>query len=73
MTKLNQCSQHLNLEGERYSLHNGYKERQLDTEVILISLGKIAAPMELIRTCLVYFVSADFVLNNQSKESNRLE
>lgn len=39
-------------------------------EVILISLGRIVTPMELIRTCLVSFVSADSVLNNQSKEYN---
>lgn len=73
MTSWNQCSQCPNPEGTRYSLHNGYNERQPDTEVILISLGKIVAPMELIRMCLVYFVSADSVLNNQSKESNWLQ
>jgi len=70
MTRWDQCSQCLNPEGTRYLLHHGYNETQQDTEVILISLGKIIASMELIRTCLVYFVSADSVLNNQSKESN---
>lgn len=51
-------------------MHNGYNERQPDTEVILIFVGKIIVPVELIRMCLVYFVSADSVLNNQSKESD---
>lgn len=51
-------------------LHGGYNERQLDTDVVWISLGKIIAPMELIRMCLVYFVSADSVLNEWTKESN---
>ena len=51
-------------------MHNGYNERQPDTEVISIFVGKIVVPVELIRMCLVYFVSANSVLNNQSKESD---
>lgn len=54
----------------RYFMYNDYNERQSDTEVILIFVGKIVVPMELMRMCLVYFVSADSVSNNQSKESD---
>lgn len=38
MTRWNQCSQCLNLEGRKYSLHNGYNGRETDPEVTLISL-----------------------------------
>lgn len=54
----------------RYFMYNDYNERQSDTEVILIFVGKIVVLMELMRMCLVYFVSADSVSNNQSKESD---
>lgn len=57
----------------RYFMYNDYNERQSDTEVILIFVGKIVVPMELMRMCLVYFVSADSVSNNQSKESDWLQ
>lgn len=57
----------------RYFVHNDYNERQSDTEVILIFVGNIVVPMELIRMCLVYFVSADSISNNQSKESDWLQ